>query len=81
MICDAPTAIVTCGAEPREANHCERAREDGRDVAPHEVCLGKTVQQENGRARPGPAYKDRGVAGVDFGASKMLHDGASLQET
>src|SRR6059058_6020279 len=44
-----------------------------RDAAPHQVCLRKTVQQEDRRPGPGPAHKDTGLARLDLGSFEVIH--------
>src|SRR5437773_11062211 len=44
-----------------------------RDAAPHEVCLRKTVQQEDRRPGAGPARKDTGLARLDLSSLEVIH--------
>ncbi|MGY3473094.1 hypothetical protein [Bradyrhizobium ottawaense] len=47
-------------------------REQWRNVSPHQMRLGKSVQQENGRSRPGPTYEDPRFLRLNIGGLEIL---------
>src|SRR5437763_10348723 len=55
------------------ADHRKATGKYRRDAAPHQVCLWKTVQQEDRRPGAGPARKDAGLARLDLGGFEVIH--------
>jgi hypothetical protein len=54
------------------AYHGAAAGQQRRDLEPHQVRLGKAVQQEEGRARTGPTGEDRRVRRSDLAALESI---------